>query len=274
MKGVRRRLDWARSLLFVPGDRPERYAKASGSGADAIVIDLEDAVAPHAKDVAREAAKGWLAAGEYAIVRVNGSDTRWHTEDISLVAAYGCPVMLPKARGSSHISTVSAQLPPGTELIALIETAAGVLAAPEICATAGVARVAFGSIDLAAELGISPEAHESLAYARSALVMSAAAARQAPPLDGVTTALNDEALLVSDAARAARWGFGGKLCIHPRQVSAVNRQFSPSSEDLTWACRVMEASADGASVVDGHMVDKPVIERAVRVLEKHSACGR
>ncbi|WP_078293271.1 CoA ester lyase [Mycobacterium sp. D16R24] len=274
MNGLRRRLGWARSLLFVPGDRPERYAKAAGSGADAIVIDLEDAVAPHAKDVAREAAKGWLAAGEYAIVRVNGSDTQWYAEDIALVAAYGCPVMLPKARGSSHISTVSAQLPPGTELIALIETAAGVLAAPEICATAGVARVAFGSIDLAAELGISPEAHESLAYARSALVMSAAAARQAPPLDGVTTALNDEALLVSDAARAARWGFGGKLCIHPRQVSAVNLQFTPSSEDLAWARRVTAATDSGASVIAGQMIDRPVIERAVRMLERHSACGR
>ncbi|AKP57224.1 citrate lyase [Mycobacteroides abscessus subsp. abscessus] len=271
MTGPESGIGWARSLLFVPGDRPERFAKAVDSGADAIVIDLEDAVAPDAKNVAREAAERWLREGGHAIVRINGSGTQWHADDVALAAACGCPVMLPKACSASHVSEVVAELPPGTELIALIETAAGVLAAPEICATDGVVRVAFGSIDLAAELGINPEEHESMLYARSALVMAAAAAGQATPVDGVTTTLNDADLLLADAARAARLGFGGKLCIHPRQVPAINAQFSPSQDEVAWARRVSAAVDGGASVVDGRMVDKPVVERAARILQRQSA---
>ncbi|SKU53340.1 citrate lyase [Mycobacteroides abscessus subsp. massiliense] len=271
MTGPESGIGWARSLLFVPGDRPERFAKAVDSGADAIVIDLEDAVAPDAKNVAREAAERWLREGGHAIVRINGSGTQWHADDVALAAACGCPVMLPKARSASHVSEVVAELPPGTELIALIETAAGVLAAPEICATDGVVRVAFGSIDLAAELGINPEEHESMLYARSALVTAAAAAGQATPVDGVTTTLNDAGLLLADAARAARLGFGGKLCIHPRQVPAINAQFSPSQDEVAWARQVSAAVDGGASVVDGRMVDKPVVERAARILQRQSA---
>lgn len=256
----------ARSLLFVPGDRPDRFAKAAGSGADAIVLDLEDAVAPEAKAGARDAVAQWLAAGAASVVRINGTGTDWHAEDIAMVARYRCAVMVPKARSAAHLSEISNRLPADTPLIALIETAQGVLAAAETCAVDAVVRAAFGSVDLGAELGIDPDDHDSLQYARSALVMSSAAAGRAAPLDGVTTAVHDDEPVIADARRAARLGFGGKLCIHPQQVGIVNSQFSPSADEQDWARRVIAAAADGgARTVDGRMVDKPVTDRAARI---------
>ncbi|KBR61951.1 HpcH/HpaI aldolase/citrate lyase family protein [Mycobacterium avium] len=259
----------ARSLLFVPGDRPDRFTKAASSDADGIIIDLEDAVAPEAKARAREAVDRWLATGGVGTVRINGTETPWHQEDLEMAARHGCPVMVPKARSASHLAQISRRLPTGTALIALIETAAGVLAAADICAVEGVVRAAFGSVDLGAELGIDPEDHESLRYARSAVVLGSAAAGLAAPLDGVTTAVHDEGAAGADAARAARLGFGGKLCIHPCQVAPVNSQFSPSIEEQAWARKVMAAgSGNGARTVDGCMVDKPVVDRAARILAR------
>lgn len=263
----------ARSLLFVPGDRPHRFDKAARSGADAVLMDLEDAVAPEAKDSARAAVADWLGGGGSGVVRINGTDTEWHDQDVAMVARYRCAVMVPKARSAAQLAEVAARLPAGTPLIALIETAAGVLAAAEICAFAGVARAAFGSVDLAADLGVNPEDDEALAYARSALVLAAAAAGKPAPLDGVTTAIDDDCRVEADAARAMRLGFGGKLCIHPRQVNIVNVGFSPSAEDAAWARRVVGASEGGVTVIDGRMVDAPVISRARRILFRHNGAG-
>ncbi|BCO81759.1 citryl-CoA lyase [Mycobacterium paraintracellulare] len=262
-------LTGARSLLFVPGDRPDRFAKAAASGADAVVLDLEDAVAPEAKGNARDAVAEWLAAGATSVVRINGTGTDWHDEDLAMVARRECGVMVPKARSAAHLAEISGQLPTDTPLIALIETAPGVLAAAEICAADAVARAAFGSVDLGAELGIDPDDHDCLQYARSALVMGSAAAGRAAPLDGVTTAVHNDGAVSADAARAVRLGFGGKLCIHPRQVGIVNSRFSPSADELAWARRVVAAAADGGvRTVDGRMVDKPVIDRAARSLAR------
>lgn len=253
----------------MPGDRPDRYAKAAASGADAVVIDLEDAVSPEAKYTAREQTHRWLAGGGEAVVRVNGTETSWFDDDIAMVGGHECAVMLPKASSASQIRGVSAQLRSQTPLVALIETAAGIVAAPEICAVDAVVRAAFGSVDLGAELGIDPDDHEALRHARSALVLGCAAAEGPPPLDGVTTTVDDDRVVSADAAWAARLGFGGKLCIHPRHVAIINDKFSSTAEQLDWAKRIVAAAGEGAvGVVDGRMVDKPVVDRATGILAR------
>ncbi|KMO76312.1 (3S)-malyl-CoA thioesterase [Mycolicibacterium obuense] len=262
----------ARSMLFVPGDRPERFSKAAASGADAIVLDLEDAVGAENKDAARAAVDTWL--GEHAhtvaaVVRVNGTETHWHADDVAMLSGHRCAVMLPKATCAAQLRGVAAQLGAAAGVIALIETAQGVLAAQEISSADSVVRTAFGSVDLAVELGVSPDDRDAMYQARGTVILASAAAGRPAPLDGVTTSVSDEDQLCGDTRYAARLGFGGKLCIHPRQIEIVNQGFSPSDTDVAWARTVVEAAGgDGVCVVDGRMVDKPVVDRAVRLLAR------
>ncbi|WP_030608554.1 HpcH/HpaI aldolase/citrate lyase family protein [Streptomyces sclerotialus] len=259
-----RTLAAARSLLFVPGHRSDRYAKAAAAGADGVVVDLEDAVAPDAKDAARDAVAEWLAGGARAVVRINAPGTEWYAADLAMAAAHGAPVMLPKAEDPAALESAAARTG-GGPLLALVETAAGVENAAALCRVPGVVRAAFGSIDLAAQLGVDPDDRPALAYARSRLVCASAAAGLAPPLDGVTTGLAADGPPASDVAYARRLGFGGKLCIHPRQLGAVHEGFTPSAAEREWAHRVLAAEGPVA-VVDGRMVDRPVLERARRIL--------
>ncbi len=256
----------ARSFLFVPGDRPERFAKAAASGAHEIVLDLEDAVAPAAKDQARHAVGAWLADGGRAIVRINGADTPWFEGDLAILrAAPGAQVMLPKAEPGSLVRL--AQALPQRAVIALVETVAGYLSLSDVAACRGVERIAFGSVDFAAESGIADEG-EAMTGIRTQIVLVSCHARLAAPIDGVGLEFNDEAVMHADALRARQRGFGGKLCIHPRQVSFVNAAFRPSQDEIAWARRVLEATA-----VDGKMVDKPVVERALRIQAQSDADG-
>lgn len=137
-----------RTLLFVPGDRPDRFEKAATSGADGIVLDLEDAIAAAGKDEARQRVDAWLADGGVAAVRINASDTPWFERDLAMVSARRCTVMLPKANGPSDVQAAVGTLP-HARVIPLIETAAGVLNAAAICSATGVIRVAFGSLNRA-----------------------------------------------------------------------------------------------------------------------------
>jgi len=264
----------ARTFLFVPGDRPERFDKAVAAGADMVILDLEDAVAPERKDQARAQVRAWLADGNRAVVRINGVGTPWHVQDIAMLA--DCPgplaaVMIPKAESSEQLAALAAALPVGTGLIPLIETAAGVLEARAVCAAPGVLRPAFGSVDLAAQLGIDHRPHAAFQHARSVLVLAAAAAGCAAPVDGVTTDITDEASLRTDLEHAVVLGFTGKLCIHPRQVALANRYLSPSATELEWARRVVAAGHDGsARAVDGQMIDRPVVLRAQAMLARTS----
>ncbi|KAA9161660.1 CoA ester lyase [Amycolatopsis acidicola] len=248
-----------RAFLFVPGNRAERFAKAAAAGADGVILDLEDAVADADKDAARAAVDEWLSAGNEGIVRINGATTPWFDADLALVVKHKCPVVVPKAEDPGVLGGIDAPLLP------IIETARGVEAATAVCSAHNVVRVAFGSVDLATELGIQHDDRLALAYTRSRLVMASAAAGIAPPLDGVTTNLTDEAVLDEDIRHARRLGFGGKLCIHPRQVAVVRTGFAPSEEELDWARKILEAG-DSAVAVDGQMVDRPVVERARRLL--------
>ncbi|MGW4522231.1 HpcH/HpaI aldolase/citrate lyase family protein [Amycolatopsis sp. NPDC004378] len=247
----------ATTYLFVPGDRPDRFGKAAASGADVVLLDLEDAVAPADKDAARAAVAAWLADHD-AMVRINAPGTPWFDADAALVTARGVPVVVPKAETPGVLAGFR-------EVVALVETAKGVERAGEVAAVASVTRLAFGSIDLAVELGVDPDDPEPFAYARSRLVVSSAAAGLAPPIDGVTTDLRDDRRLEADVRYARRMGFGGKLCIHPSQVEPVRAGFAATEAEREWARKVLTAG-ESASTVDGKMVDRPVLARARRIL--------
>lgn len=262
-----------RSYLFVPADRPERIAKALASGADAVIVDLEDAVATDAKVRARAALADTLrdaAGGTQLVVRVNGADTPWFDADLGLCANPAvAAVMLPKAGQRDDLAEVRRALP-DTPVLALVETAEGFDQLRRIARSPGVARLAFGTIDFQLDLGIAGE-EDALLHFRSVFVLESRLAQLAAPIDGVTTAVGDADRVATDTARARRLGFGAKLCIHPNQIEAVNRGLSPSVAEIDWAERVVAAMAraGGAAVaVDGKMVDRPVLLRAEAVLRQ------
>lgn len=260
----------ARSLLFVPGDRPERFAKAAASGADIVVLDLEDAVAPDAREAALAHVLAWLADGNSAAVRVNGVGTPTHDAEVAALAGTGAAVMLPKSDSAAAMTGVVARLS-GEPVIALVETAVGVRDVAAIAAVDGVARLALGTVDLAAELGVDHASYAAMAYSRGRLVVAAAAAGLPGPIDGVTVRLDDPTGLEADLAMSADLGHTAKLCIHPRQVETVNTAFTPSEDEIAWAHRIVDAMATGGGgvvVVDGAMVDAPVLARARRLLSR------
>lgn len=263
----------ARTLLFVPGDRPDRFDKALAAGADAVVLDLEDAVAPKAKDDARAVVVSWLATVDTGItlmVRLNAADTQWHTKDVAALCRRGdrspAALILPKAESGEALAALAAGPIP---VVALIETAAGVFDARTIATTPGVRRLALGTFDLAAEMGVDPLERSAIDPARTALAYASAAAGLPGPVDGVRGAVDDEAGLRTETDIARRLGFTGKLCIHPRQVAPVADVLSPTEAEIEWARRIAEAAnaMKGVAQVDGQMVDKPVIDRAIRILQ-------
>lgn len=265
-----------RSYLFVPGDRPERFAKALASGADAVVLDLEDAVAPAAKAAARQAVAAFLAqAGAAAgrcVVRINDEAAAGFADDLAMLQATGpADVMCPKAERAETLQHLH-ELLPGAGLLPLIESARGVLAAEALAAAPGVQRLVFGTLDYALDMGLEGPAAQTLGLdpAAGRIALASRAAGLAGPVAGVTPSLDDEALLLADFDRARAFGFAAKLCIHPRQVAVVHAALAPSADELAWAQRVLQAAegAAGAVQLDGRMVDRPVIEKARRVVQR------
>ena len=259
-----------RSYLFVPGNRPERFLKALQSGADAVIIDLEDAVPTQLKIEARATVAAWLSAEHPVYVRVNAHGTEWHDDDVRSVAREGLRgLVLPKAQDPRRVAELAAALPNSASLLPIVENAQGLWNALEIARCPRVERLAFGHLDFQRDLGIDGE-NEELLYARSHLVLMSRLAGVAPPLDGITAALDDTEKLRQDVERARRLGFGGKLCIHPRQIEWVNRGFLPSDQDIEWARRVVaaaEAAGGGAVRMGAEMVDAPVVARAQHILQ-------
>ncbi len=258
-----------RTYLFVPGNRPDRFEKARQSGAHAVILDLEDAVEGRQKDRARENVASWLSPKRPVYVRINGTGTPWFERDLELVRMPGVlGVVLPKAEHPEQIVQVAAYLTGEALVLPLLETALGVWNARALAQAPRVERVAFGAIDFQLDTGITGE-QEELLYARSRLVLASRIAGILPPADGVTVALDDMARLQDEVARARRLGFGGKLCIHPRQVDTINRGFAPTESECAWARRIVEAAKAteaGAFRLDGELVDRPVIERARAIL--------
>ncbi|WP_406634175.1 HpcH/HpaI aldolase/citrate lyase family protein [Amycolatopsis sp. WGS_07] len=254
----------ATTLLFVPGDRPERFSKAMAAKPSLVILDLEDAVAPERKEYAREQVVAWLEENPECAVRVNAAGTAWHDEDLAVLRGRRCTVMLPKAEPA----TTRAAAEQVGVLIALVETARGILDARETAAVPNVQRLAFGSFDLAAELGADPADRDAFVAARGALVLASAAAGLPGPIDGVTADLDNELHLTDEVHYARRLGFTGKLCVHPKQVPVAAAALRPTREEIRWAQSILDAGADGAVAVNGQMVDKPVLERAQRVLRQ------
>lgn len=264
-----------RSYLFVPGDRPERFAKALATAAHQVVIDLEDAVNPEAKISAREGLSAWLvdavsdADRPRVVVRVNAFGTPWHEDDVSMLRASGIAnVMVPKAENAHELTDIASRCARGVTLVALIESVAGIVQMRDIANEKAVSRLAFGSFDYCVDAGV--EGHDrELDYVRSLFVIESRYANLPPPVDGVTLSVDDSALIAQDVAIGKRFGFGGKLCIHPKQVDWVNRGFSPTEADRAWAEKVLAKLAEnpkGAIAVDGKLVDKPIVDRAKRIL--------
>jgi citrate lyase subunit beta/citryl-CoA lyase len=256
-----------RSYLFVPGNRPDRYDKACATRADAVIVDLEDAVAPHDKPAARESLCAWLSPARNVIVRVNAPGSAWWDDDLVACAHEGVRgVVVPKAEHPeqlAHAASVARK-----PVLPLVETARGAWAALDIARAPNVARLLFGSLDYQADLDTSDD---ELVYVRSQLVLVSRVAGIEAPVDGITQAIDDAELVRRDSDRARRLGFGGKLCIHPRQVDLVNRAFSPSDEELAWATRVVEAfdaSRGNAALLEGKMIDRPVLVKAQAILDE------
>ena len=268
--GVAGRAALARALLFVPGNRPERFAKAAATNADLVIVDLEDAVPDVDKVLARQAVSGWVAAEGSGAVRLNGVKSPYYQGDVSALAGLSglMAVVVPMAEDPEALAALHGRLGPEVEIVALIETALVVVRAVKLAATRGVSRLAFGHLDFAAEIDSSVE-DDAMLMPRSCLVVASRAAKLPGPIDGVTTTLDDPSLAGSDAARARGLGFAGKFCIHPRQVDAVNAAFTPSAGDVAWARRIVEASAPGGAVrVGGHMADAPLILKARAILTR------
>lgn len=258
----------ARSFLFVPADRPERFAKAMASGADQVILDLEDAVAPAAKASARAAIAAWFEDGNSAMIRVNAPASEGFAADLDLCRAVGArALVLPKAETAETLAAVHAALPQAT-LCPLVESGHGMAGCEALAAGPGVARLMFGTIDFMLDLAI-PADGEALNAFRSRLVLASRLAGIAAPVDGVTVELRDAAVLDAELARSRAFGFTAKLCIHPAQVETVHRAFAPSEQALSWA-RGVTAAAEHAGgrafSLDGQMIDAPVVARARRIL--------
>lgn len=254
-----------RSALFCPADHPERAVKALASSADIVILDLEDAVAPAAKGIARDELAEILAAATDrpgVIVRVNDPASDTGAADLTALATmdHNAAIMVPKL----SLDTPLGQLPTGTKMIGLIETAEAVRDIHEIATLASVTRLALGAVDLSTQLGCEPTS-ATIDAVRAQLVLASVAAGLAPPLDSPCVNFRDPEVIEQAAGRARRDGFGGMLCIHPAQLPAVSAAYRPTERQLTWARKVLSVG-DAAASVDGEMVDRPVILRAQQII--------
>lgn len=265
-----------RTYLFVPGDRPERFSKAWDSAADAVILDLEDAVQPERKDLAREAVGQWLRPERPVWIRCNAADSAWFAADTELASRMGVAgFVVPKAETLPD-QLLSAARSHKIGLIPLIETAQGIENATTLVRQPGVVRLAFGALDFQVDLGIDGD-DDALLYFRSRLVLASRLGDKLAPIDGVTASIDDSSEMRADTLRARRLGFGARLCIHPRQVDVVHEVLSPSEDSRRWAARIveaMESSAGSAVAVDGKMVDRPVLLRARGILAAPAAHQR
>lgn len=264
-----------RSALFVPATRPERFAKALAAGADAVIIDLEDAVQHDLKDQAREHLREFASANPQSsfFVRTNGATTSWFNADLALCAAYDNikAVLLPKAESAQQLQQVTGA---GKAVLPIVESAKGVLALDELAAQQGVARLSFGSLDLMLELGATPDTAGAallLNQIRCQILLHSAACGLAAPLDGVYPNFSDQDGLSALARQVRDMGFGGMLCIHPAQIATIHAAFAATAADTEWAKRIVAMADSTGSLafqMDGEMVDAPVIERARQILRQ------
>jgi citrate lyase beta subunit len=263
----------ASCILFVPGHRPDRFGKALAAGADGVVIDLEDAVPPGEKNAARAAvlARPAPPPGVALGVRINPLPSAAGIADLAALIAVAAPdfLLVPKVEDPAELRIIRRAFASPPPLVALIESAEGLLRAPAIAAEPGCAALGFGGVDLAADLGCALT-WEALLPHRAALVVAAARAGCAL-FDVPYLAIDDETGLEAETRRVKDLGFTAKLAIHPKQVATIHRVFAPTTEELARAQKIVAAMAEamgGVCVVDGKMVDAPVARAAQRVLAR------
>lgn len=266
------RNDLVRSALFVPGDRLERYEKALASGADRVIVDFEDAVEEASKNAARASLGEYLLSQPEAsvLVRVNAPGHMQHEADLAFCKGHQgvIGIMLPKAETRAQLMAAAET---GKPVLPIIESALGAISLPELCSVPGLERLCFGAIDMALDLGLkdgSPGALTVLDHLRVSVLVQSRVYGLAPPLDGVFPAINDLPGLTSAVKTASEMGFGGVLCIHPKQVTVIHEALTPATDEVSWAHRVLEAAQTqgGAFKLDGQMIDAPVLSRARRIL--------
>ncbi|MHC8395322.1 HpcH/HpaI aldolase/citrate lyase family protein [Pseudomonas sp. LB3P93] len=268
------------SYLFVPGNRPERFSKAVDAAPDAIILDLEDAVHPASKAAARAAIWAWQESTPTVrcqrYIRLNSVSSALFRQDLTWLRDMRYPercagIFLPKAERPEDLSRVVEDLlawNPELKIVAIIETAKGLQQVEAIAAIPGLARLAFGSLDFSLDINCS-QIPEAFLFARNRIVLASRTADLPAPIDGVTPAISDLAVVAQESHYARSLGFGAKLCIHPAQLDTVRRAFLPDARQLAWADRVLSAVSGGSHAVqvDGEMVDLPLIEHAQRLLD-------
>lgn len=270
-----------RSVLYIPASKPRALVKAREVAADAIIFDLEDAVAPDEKAAARALLWQELAAGGFGgrllLVRVNGLDTPWGAGDLAAVQAALCDaVLVPKVNGPADLDAVAARVP-GKALWAMMETAAGMLNAAAIAAHPMLRGMVMGTNDLAKELGCRHRADRLPLATGLGLCLLAARAHGRTIVDGVYNAFRDTEGFAAECAQGRDLGFDGKTLIHPDQIDAANRAFAPSEDEIALARRQIEAFAQaqaagqGVAVVDGKIVENLHIVTAEATLAKARA---
>jgi citrate lyase subunit beta/citryl-CoA lyase len=257
----------ARSWLFVPSTRPDRFAKAAASGADRVILDLEDAVAPSEKvDARRNLVNEAIPHDVPVYVRVNSALTPWFEDDLAAAARLSIRgILLPKADTAAHVERAAAAIAREHVIVPIIETAIGLWNVLDVARAPRVERLVFGALDFALDTGMH-DADGAFDYARSRIAIASKIAGIAPPVDAVTLGIDDQDLLKRHATRSWHFGFGGKLCIHPKQIRATNESFRPSDEDVAWARAILDEQAarpqDAVFAHRGELVDRPVLERA------------
>lgn len=263
-----------RSALFVPGSRPERFSKALAGGADVVIVDFEDAVEEPLKRQARENLAAFLNDEPQGSVwvRINAPEHPEHVTDLGFCAQHAgvAGILLPKVETTAQVAAVWQT---GKPVWPIIESAKGLLALERIAHSEGVERLSFGSLDLALDLNLNTgtaAAQLFLDQARMAVQLHSRGADLAPPLDGVYPAIGDPDGLHLAVRHAYDMGYGGALCIHPRQVAVIHAALAPDADDLAWARKVVQASdaagGAGAFQLEGQMIDAPVLLRAQRLL--------
>lgn len=264
--------DLARSWLLVNGSHPDRFAAARASAADIVVLDIEDAVAPHAKADARAHVVADLAAGNSAWVRVNGFGTEWWEADLRALAGMDslAGVMLAMVDAPEHIMRTAEILGPDKRIVALVETARGVQNLKAIAESRATFRLAFGLGDYRRDTGFADDPM-TLAYTRSQFTIAAKGAGLPGPIDGPAVgALGVK--LADSAGVTAQFGMTGKICLMPEQCAVVNDILSPSLEDMSWALDFLaEFDADGGVIRNGS--DLPRLARAHKILDLAAAFG-
>jgi citrate lyase subunit beta / citryl-CoA lyase len=266
----------ARSWLFVPATRADRFAKAAASGADRVIVDLEDAVAPEEKaDARRGLMTATIPRDVPVYVRVNSALTPWFEEDLGVARTLAIRgVLLPKADSAAHVERALAAIAPEHVVVPIIETAAGLWNVLDVARCPRVERLVFGALDFTLDTGIH-DADGAFDAVRCRIVVASKVAGIAPPVDLVTLAIDDPDLLRRHAARSRSFGFGGKLCIHPKQIAITNDAFRPSDDEVAWARAVLDELSsrpeDAVFAHRGELVDRPVIQRAKQIIEHDSA---